>query len=369
MKASPNRRRRARRVALGGAVLIAALAAGGVGSAAMLSPGDRTGRFQPPPQSITLTWVGDITPGSYAGLPPGDGLGLFRSQLRALRNADIATGNLEGTLGQGGSPKCGAAGNGGTCFAFQAPARYAAGLRRAGFDMLNMANNHAMDYGEVGFSQTVKALREQGLRRTGAPGQIAVLKRNGIRVAFVGFAAYKWANDITNLAAVRRLVAQARHRAQIVVAFMHAGAEGEDQTHVPHGSELAFGENRGDTRRFAHAAVDSGATLVLGSGPHVLRGMERYHGALIAYSLGNFADQGALGQGPVSSLTGLLRVRLAQDGRILAGRWKPLRLEGEGTPVPDAQRSSLLLVRRMSHADFGGDTWGLDGHGRLLVGR
>lgn len=333
----------------------------------MLSPGREAHRPLERATSLTLTWVGDITPGSYVGLPPGDGLGLFRSQLRALRGADIATGNLEGTLGEGGSSKCGAAGNGGACFAFQAPARYAGGLRRAGLDMLNMANNHAMDFGPVGFSQTIKALRGQGLRRTGAPGQIAVLRRRGIRVAFVGFAAYKWASDINDLPAARRLIKRARRRAQIVVVFFHAGAEGEGETHVPHGPESAFGENRGDTRRFARAVVDAGADLVLGSGPHVIRGMERYHGALIAYSLGNFADHGALGQGPVSSLTGLLRVRLAADGRLLAARWKALRLAGAGTPVDDPERASLLLVRRLSRQDFGSGTWGLDGHGRFLV--
>lgn len=346
--------------------LVLALALGAVGSASMLGADHGPHRPRAGATSFTLTWVGDITPGSYVGLPPGDGLELYRTQLRALRAADIATGNLEGTLGQGGPSKCGAAGNGGACFAFQAPARYAAGLRRAGLDMLNMANNHAMDFGPTGFSQTIKALRAQGLRRTGAPGQIAVLRRKGVRVAFVGFAAYKWANDITDLPAARRLVARAKRRAQVVVVFMHAGAEGEDQTHVPHGPEVAFGEDRGDTRRFAHAAIDAGASLVLGSGPHVVRGLERYRGALIAYSLGNFADYGALGQGAVSSLTGLLRVRLSRDGRILAGRWKSLRLQGEGTPVNDPDRASLLLVRRLSHQDFGPRVWGLDGHGRLL---
>lgn len=146
---------------------------------------------------------------------------------------------------------------------------------------------------------------------------------------------------------------------------MHAGAEGEDQTHVPSGPEVAFGEQRGDTRRFAHTVIDAGANLVLGSGPHVLRGLERYRGALIAYSMGNFADQGALGQGPVSSLTGLLRVRLDRRGRVLAGRWKALRLVGEGTPVDDPQRASLRLVRDVSRTDFGARAWPVDGQGRL----
>ncbi len=214
---TPGRRRSP--LLLPACVLLFAVALAWAGASAAMLASPRHGAYRPEAQasSLTLTWVGDITPGSYMGLTPGDGRGLYASQRKALRAADVAVGNLEGTLGEGGAAKCGAAGNGGTCFAFQAPARYARGLKAVGFDMLNMANNHAMDFGPVGFSQTIKALREHGMRRTGAPGQIAVLRRRGVRIAFVGFAAYRWANDINDLAGARALVQQARRRAQIVV--------------------------------------------------------------------------------------------------------------------------------------------------------
>ena len=74
-----------------------------------------------------------------------------------------------------------------------------------------------------------------------------------------------------------------------MVVLMHAGAEGADRTHVPAGREEAYGEDRGDSPLFARTAIDAGADLVLGSGPHVLRGMQLYKGRLIAYSLGNLA--------------------------------------------------------------------------------
>ena len=70
---------------------------------------------------------------------------------------------------------------------------------------------------------------------------------------------------------------------------MHAGAEGADRQHVSPGMERYLGENRGDVVRFARGAVDAGADLVVGHGPHVLRGMEWYRGRLIAYSLGSLA--------------------------------------------------------------------------------
>src|SRR4029079_4437742 len=89
--------------------------------------------------------------------------------------------------------------------------------------------------------------------------------------------------------------------ADLVVVTMHAGAEGSDHQHVRPGNECFLGENRGNSVAFAHSVVRAGADLVVGTGPHVLRGMEWYRGRLIAYSLGNFAgyDVFSLG-GPLS---------------------------------------------------------------------
>ena len=101
---------------------------------------------------------------------------------------------------------------------------------------------------------------------------------------------------------------------------IHAGAEGTAALHLTGGEETYLGEDRGNPEAFAHMAVDAGADLVLGSGPHVLRAMELYHGRLIAYSLGNFAGyhnftlEGVLGESVV------LHVTLAADGAFRSGR-------------------------------------------------
>ncbi len=79
---------------------------------------------------------------------------------------------------------------------------------------------------------------------------------------------------------------RARRSAAIVVAIIHAGAEGADRLHTPRGTQFFLGENRGNARAFAHAMINAGASIVFGSGPHVIRGIERYRGHLIAYSLG-----------------------------------------------------------------------------------
>ena len=127
---------------------------------------------------------------------------------------------------------------------------------------------------------------------------------------------------------------RARRRASLVVVIIHAGAEGAGALHTPHGSEFFVGENRGNPRAFAHAVVDAGASLVVGSGPHVIRGVERYRGRMIAYSLGNFVGYHTLAGGGVLSDSAILRVTLGADGRVLAGRWISMLLQG-ALPRPD----------------------------------
>ncbi len=134
---------------------------------------------------------------------------------------------------------------------------------------------------------------------------------------------------------------------------MHAGAEGSDATHVTGSEERYAGEDRGNPRAFAHAAVDAGADLVIASGPHVLRGMEFYHRRLIAYSLGNFAGYHNFSTGGNLSLSGVLRVTLAEDGSFVDGRFVSARLDGEGRPSLDGSRAGLTLVAGLSRTDFG----------------
>ena len=269
-----------------------------------------------------------------------------------LRHADVTLGNLEGTLSVGGPSKCGGIG-GGTCFAFQAPRSVAGQLRELGFDLVNQANNHSMDYGPSGRRQTIFALHRAGIAHTGLPGEVTVLRVAGRRVAFVGFAPYSYDANLLDIAAAQALVRRARARAALVVVIIHAGAEGADQLHTPHGSEHYLGEDRGDARAFAHAAIDAGASIVLGSGPHVIRGVERYRRRLIAYSLGNFVGYHTLGGGGVLSESAILRVTLGASGRVLAGRWIPITLV-EGLPRPDPTDTSAKLVAALSLADFRG---------------
>jgi hypothetical protein len=337
-----------------------AAAAGSAGS----SPA-RVRRPRPAPAALTVAWVGDTVLGSRHGIPPAEGRGLLAEVRRALRTPDLTVGNLEGTLSIGGTAKC--APRTPNCFAFQAPPRHAHTLRWAGFDVVNLANNHSYDFGADGRRQTVRALIDAGVAHTGLPGQITVVRRRGLSVAVLGFAPYPWAASLTDLPAAARLVAAARRRADVVIVTMHAGAEGGDQTHTPVGPERHLGEPRGDSRAFAHAVVDAGADLVLGSGPHVLRGIERYRGRLIAYSLGNFVGYHTFSTQGAMALSGLLTVTLTRTGRPVRGRFTPLELRGPGRPVPDPSGRATRLVAQLSRQDFGAGAAAVAGDGRLRL--
>jgi Bacterial capsule synthesis protein PGA_cap len=284
---------------------------------------------------------------------------------RDLRAADITLGNLEGTLSTGGVSKCASLPSR-VCFAFQAPPSYAFALRRRGFDLFNQANNHSMDFGASGRAQTVAALDRVGIARTGFSGEITYLRANGIRIAFLGFAPYACDANLLDIAGARALVRRARQHAAVVLVIIHAGAEGADQLHTPYGTQFYLGEDRGDARAFAHAVIDAGASIVLGSGPHVIRGVERYRGRLIAYSLGNFVGYHTLAGGGVLDDSAILRATLAPGGRVLAARWIPIILVG-GLPRPDRTGTSTKLVRTLSAQDFPTDHWNIRSDGVFRI--
>ncbi len=299
---------------------------------------------------VAIVATGDIVMGSTPNLPSDGGRSFF-SDVQTDLAGDVVLGNLEGTLSTGGGSKCGKGST--NCFAFQTPPSYARWLQQAGFTVLNLANNHAYDFGADGLRQTTDALAGAGLEWTGRPGQVTVQKVAGIRVALVGFAPYPWAQSLTDITAAKKLVRKAARSADVVVVTMHAGAEGSDRQHVKRGTELFLGENRGDSMRFAHAVVDAGADLVVGSGPHVLRGMEWYKGRLIAYSLGNFAGYKVFSLGGPLSTSGILRVTLRGDGKFETGRLVPTHLVGAGVPAIDPAEAAHGVVRTLSRQDFG----------------
>ncbi len=328
-------------------------------------PPAMVGQLTAAPEPFDISFAGDITPGSSYGLPPDDARSMFGSVRADLRGSDLAIGNLEGTLSVGGASKCGA--DTSTCFSFQAPPVNAKGLRWAGFDLLSVANNHAFDFGADGQQQTLKALARERLLYAGLPDQVTITDVGSTRVAVIGFAPYEWSNSVADRDREAALIGTARGRADVVIVVAHLGAEGADQGHTPVGTEYAFGEDRGDSRAFARGAIDAGAALVLASGPHVLRGMERYRDGLIAYSLGNFAGWDNFSTAGSLGISALLGVDVSGSGRPVGGRVIPLRLVEPGVPTPDPDRTAITTMNALSEQDFGADGIRLDENGEFKL--
>ncbi len=276
-----------------------------------------------PPASFTLQWVGDMALSTERGLPAGGFLGAVHAMRGYLSSADLTVGNLEGTLSVGGASKCGAGAGGGTCFAFQAPPTYAEQLHTAGFNLVNQANNHSMDYGESGRAQTLAALRRAGVETDRPAGRDHDDAGQESHDCLRRLCAIRVRRDLLDIPAAQALIRRARRTARVVVVLHPRRGGGSRPRPHPVRHEYFLGENRGNPRAFAHAAIDAGASLVLGSGPHVIRGVERYRGHLIAYSLGNFVGYHTLGAGGILDDSGILRVTLSDEGGLLA---RPLDL-------------------------------------------
>jgi poly-gamma-glutamate capsule biosynthesis protein CapA/YwtB (metallophosphatase superfamily) len=316
-------------------------------------------------EGVSFAAVGDTMLGNTPELPadPGSYLNRVKGQL----TGDVVFGNLEGTLTDvSESPKCGDGAPSGTCYAFRTPPSYARYLATAGFTVMNSANNHSYDFGQAGLEETTAALRRAGIAQDGLPSKVTVVKAGGERVAFVGFAPYAQSGSLLDLDAARKLIRFAARRSPIVVVAIHAGAEGSDAQHVTGSEETYLGEDRGNPEAFAKLVIRAGADLVLGSGPHVLRGMEIYRDRLIAYSLGNFSGFHNFTTEGVLGASAVLHVTVDEDGAFRSGRIASVRLVEAGQPVLDSSDEGADLIRALSREDLGKDAVRIGGDGRIL---
>jgi len=304
---------------------------------------------EPALNDVTISAVGDMELGNTPDLPPDPST--YLQPVQSALAAPIVFGNLEGTLTDASVSKC--AGDTTNCYAFRTPPAYAQIFRQDGFTVLNSANNHSHDYGQAGVSDTSAALQAAGITQAGLPGQIGLVTDGSTKVAFVDFAPYTDVNDMLDFSAANQLITQARSEANVVVVYMHAGAEGSNADHVTGNEETYDGEDRGNAEAFAHNAIDAGAALVIASGPHVLRGMEFYHGHLIDYSLGDFANYDNFSAAGDLDLSGILTVTLRADGNYVGAHFTSLLLSATGQPMIDSSHSAATFVNQLSSSDFG----------------
>lgn len=304
---------------------------------------------------LRIAAVGDMMLGTdypENHLPDDDGAGFLGNVAPLLASADLAFGNLEGVLADGGVPAK-ACRNPQACYLFRSPTRYAALYRDAGFDVLSLANNHARDFGEEGRTSTMKALDAVGIFHSGREGEFASFTVDDLRIAVLAYAVTRESNMLLDYEAAGATVARFAADHDIVIVSFHGGSEGADVTRLPFAEEEYFGEPRGDVVRFARHVVDAGADLVIGHGPHVVRAAERYRDRLIAYSLGNFATYYGISVEGIKGIAPILFATLDGDGRFVEGRVISTRQVRPAGPGIDPEQRALNLMRGLSIEDFG----------------
>ena len=260
-----------------------------------------------PPVRIMLT--GDIVLGNsfvVQDIPKDWDQRYFAGVRDVLKQANLVIGNLEGVLTEHLITR--KTTGTGRQFAFRSPPRYASLLKEEGFGVLNVANNHAYDFGEVGVRDTLAALEQAKITTAGVLGEIKLLNILGLNIAVLGYSYASWFNSILDLTKSAELVQQAKAQGAYVIVTFHAGAEGSSAIWHADQEEMFMGENRGNTVAFSRAMIAAGADMVVGHGPHVLRAAECYQGKPIIYSLGNFVGVGGLSSQKFAAVSALLDV-------------------------------------------------------------
>ena len=292
---------------------------------------------------IHLAAVGDVMLDRALGqaVLAGDVGFPFAQVEGALSIADITVGNLESALGDVGTAE-----NKG--YTFRAPKETVETLSLAGFDLLSLANNHAMDFGAEGLMQAIQLLEARGINTVGAGADDTaahnpvIFEMKGIKLAFLayvdvpvefrGFDAHAWIAGENHSgvawaepARIRTDVTDALSQADLVVVILHSGYENVIQPSPP---QVAA----------AHAAIEAGAKLVIGHHAHVLQPIELFRDGVIAYGLGNFAFEDA---GPPE--TGLLNIWIDARG-VRELELVPLLLDTDGRPMPASEEKSSAIL-------------------------
>lgn len=303
-------------------------------------------------ERISLSFVGDMLPGEYiAEIMAQNGYDFpYQKSLLYLSEPDLMVGNLELPITTGGTPVEG------TPYVYKGSPDALPAMRDAGFDVLSLANNHALDQGLEGMRDTMKHLTDAGIGFMGvgendkeafAP---LIQETKGLKVAFVGvsevipFAEMKADSNVPGIAETyetTRAVASiksAEEEADIVVVMVHWGEDGKD---TPENYQ----------KNMARAYIDAGADLVIGSHPHVLQGFETYKGKWIAYSLGNFVY--ASYPSGAHAETGVLDAVCGGEGDCEL-KFNPM-LVIQSQPTPLEGDSAEALLRRLSSISIGAE--------------
>lgn len=238
---------------------------------------------------LSLAFVGDIMLSRHVGekIEKTSPTFPFEKIGGELKEFDIMFGNLECQISdkQGEDWK--------NCCKFKANPEVIEGLKYAGFDIVSLANNHALDFGPLPLQDTLIYLVNNGIRYVGIKKNklnnnenIVIIEKKETKIAYLAYYDKKGRKYIHNeewYPHPRILIEdffvedikRAKQISDVVVVSIHWG------------EEYSFSHNQRQ-EEIAHLAVNSGADIIIGHHPHVLQDIEEYNGGVIAYSLGNF---------------------------------------------------------------------------------
>ncbi|MES2224448.1 MAG: CapA family protein [Patescibacteria group bacterium] len=295
------------------------------------------------PSSLSIGWVGDMVPSNDIGY----NLTVLNAVSDTLEQPDLMMGNLEGTFAKEGRlSKCRYIST--MCHAFQGDNSFADTLKAAGFDFVSLINNHSYDFGDTGLADTEAELDRVGLPYIAPNKQTASITVNGTKIGIMGLSSTEPAKTITDYTYIAQTVQSLKKDNDIVVVIFHGGAEGSTKTKVTGTTEYMGTENRGNVQSVAYTAINAGADLVLGSGPHVLRKIETYNGKTIAYSLGNFVGgKGKLSTTGTLALSGIF-TQTFENKLPTANTFTSILLSKDGIPALDPDDKAKLLIESLS---------------------
>lgn len=308
--------------------------------------------------TITVVAVGDMMlgtnyPASPNYLPPNDDCSsLISPVVEYLRNADLTFGNCEGTFSD--EPAYAKACNDPRwCYRFSMPTKYVNCFVDAGFDVVSIANNHLYDLGTYGRDNTVKILEQAGLHFAGLssiPRDTFTLE--GVKYGFCAYAPNQGTCQITDYESMEATVKQLEAECDIVLVSFHGGAEGSKHEHVPREYEYFLGQNRGNVYKFAHKAIDAGADIVIGHGPHVTRAVELYKNRFIAYSLGNFCTYRRFNIRGVSGIAPIIKIWIDNNGKFIKAKITPTYQNKMTGTKYDTNGKVISRMQELLEADF-----------------
>ena len=303
--------------------------------------------------TVTLVAVGDVMLGTI--FPDVTDLadeetaeGFFSEVKPYFEDADVVFCNMEGVFADSLVKECKA-------FCFGMPSTYVKYYVDAGFNLISVGNNHSNDFRTYGRENTAKILDEQQLNWAGYQTKPqTTFTINGVRYGFCAFSPNSHIASLHDYKNVKAIVRELDSLCDVVIVSMHCGGEGTAYQHVTRKDDYYIEQNRGNAYEFAHMAIDAGADVVLGHGPHVTRGVEIYNDRLIAYSMGNFATysqikiQGRLGIAPI------FRIRIdGATGTFIDAQIIPTyQTKPNNGPLVDPEQQAIKIIKELSAIDF-----------------